>query len=287
MKFVFIYLTCIQSFEIELSRRLQLRSAIGFLYPQITSAYCDDTCIFQKTRQFQRAGRTLLLRQEFGPKAGTGMGIWECAEVLSEYLDKYPEIVSGRRVQELGCGGSALCSIVASLRGATAVQATDGDADVLSLARYNLDTNDASQVETRLLRWEHALAADTTSFDVVLGADVTYYPDSAQALANALLASSAPVAYIAHKRRRGAEDDATIATLEREFGRADRINFNKATATDGITLYRLNRRTDAPADLSRVWNELFEEGTQCNPGYSPLGHLCVLNNKKGEVEANN
>lgn len=226
----------------------------------------DDSCIFEETREVVVGDRRLRLRQEFGGGGGTtGLGVWECSRVLSDYLSgDGVDVVRGKRVVEVGCG-CGLCSMTASLLGASQVVATDGDTAVLGLARKNLDENGFGRVNTRQLRWEEAKFGDFDA-DVVLGADVTYFPGSALPLANALLASGCQEAYIAH-RRRTPKDDQTIATLEQTFGPSaflDRV--------DGIDVYRFDRKVGAPKDLSDEF-----ERVQCNPGYSvlPGTSLCV------------
>ena len=78
-----------------------------------------------------------------------------------------------RRVVELGCGGLALPSIAAALRGAR-VLATDWSAEALDLAERNAARNGTS-IETAVCAWGRAdelVAAGP--WDVVLAADVLY-----------------------------------------------------------------------------------------------------------------
>lgn len=229
----------------------------------VATNYCDDTCIFEQTRRFERAGRRLVVRQEFASKAGTGMGVWECSEVLSAYVESHRELVSGKRILELGCGGGALVSMVADLCGASSVKATDGDDAVLDLARRNLDSNDFRHVETAQLKWEQATNRHDP-VDLVLAADVTYSPGSALPLANALLASGTPAAYIAHKRRTD-QDDATLDTLAKTFGALTRLD--KVGAVD---ILRFDRSADALPDLAAQFARV-----ECNPGFRARGELCV------------
>ncbi|KAJ8612874.1 hypothetical protein CTAYLR_002062 [Chrysophaeum taylorii] len=223
---------------------------------------CDDSCIFEPQRIFDFGGRQLVLAQEFESKAGTGMGVWECSEVLSQLIARRPEVVSHKRVLEVGCG-CGLASMVSAMSGGR-VTASDGDDEVLQLARRNFDANGLS-IETRRLRWEEATAMAAAKFEVVLGADVTYFPGSALPLANVMLASAAPVAYLAHKRRT-AQDDETLATLARYF------EPHLLEVVDrSVSVFRYDRRPRAPPDLADVLGTV-----QCNDGYRRVGSFCSL-----------
>mmetsp|Transcript_6680 Transcript_6680/g.21539 ORF Transcript_6680/g.21539 Transcript_6680/m.21539 type:complete len:257 (-) Transcript_6680:26-796(-) len=186
---------------------------------------CDDSrpeeCMYRESRSFEFGRRTLRLRQAFGQSGTTGNAVWEGSEVLAAYLDANPELVSGKRVLEIGTG-CGLGAMVAKLEGASFVRATDGDDDVVALARRNLDDNQFRDVATSVLRWEDAVYDDPEeSYDVVLGADVTYFPKggSAGPLVNAILASGASTALLAYKRRTPRDDD-TVAQIAKAFGPA-------------------------------------------------------------------
>ncbi|KAJ1446259.1 putative methyltransferase-domain-containing protein [Pelagophyceae sp. CCMP2097] len=252
--------------------------AAACLQAAASNARCsEDQCIFEKRRTFVRAGRTFVIEQEFNTKQSrsTGTGVWECAEVLSSYLaDTAPSLAAGQRVLELGAG-CGLCSIVAAAAGAQRVVTTDGDEGVLRHLEVILDANTLQpRPETVKLRWEDATAATAASlgapFDVILGADVTYYPGSALSLANALVAHASPrtTVLLAHKRRR-AEDDQTLATLGEYFEFSTLVS---PKTLQGVTVFALRKRASAPDDLG-----LGDLGADnCNPGYARKGNTCIL-----------
>lgn len=70
----------------------------------------------------------------------TGTVIWKGAEIMSEYLQRNPTLVRGKRVLELGAG-VGLCGLVAHHLGASHVCLTDGDESVLSNLRLNVRRN--------------------------------------------------------------------------------------------------------------------------------------------------
>jgi len=252
--------------------------------PQIAAAAChDDECIFSRApRAFDRAGRRYVIAQEFGTASSTstGTGVWECAEVLSVYLAA-PEVATSLvsrqpSVLELGAG-CGLCSMVVSAGGAARVVATDGDGGVLSLLGKVFDENQSVlgvRPEVARLRWEEATAATARTlgspFGLVLGADVTYYPGSAVALANALLAFSGAQSTIllAHKRRRPV-DDTTLATLATYFSIS---TLQPPDRPGGVFILGLARRPTAPPDLGLG----LADEQNCNQGYLRKSGACVL-----------
>merc|ERR1712138_150608 len=97
--------------------------------PFASAAACKgDECIKEKRRTFERAGRTLVVDQEFSTakQRSTGAGVWECGELLSAKLAAEPGLCKGKTVLELGAG-CGLVAMTAAICGATRVVASDGD----------------------------------------------------------------------------------------------------------------------------------------------------------------
>ncbi len=100
-----------------------------------------DSCIFRDRREFQRAGRKIVIRQEFDKNGSrsTGSAVWEGDVVLTKYmtLELPKEYWQGKSVVELGAG-TGLGGMVAALLGAARVDVTDGDERVLDLVRSKM-----------------------------------------------------------------------------------------------------------------------------------------------------
>lgn len=95
---------------------------------------------------------------------------WPGARALARYLTDRPEVVRGRRVLELGCGG-ALAALAAARAGASRVLALDIDPLAGRVAAANAAANDLP-FETRVC---DALAQPAEPvWDVVLAADLWY-----------------------------------------------------------------------------------------------------------------
>jgi predicted nicotinamide N-methyase len=80
--------------------------------------------------------------------------VWPAAQVLARFLLDRPDLVRGRKVIEIGCGG-AVASIAASKAGARTVTANDIDPVALEIARQNgaqnrvrLHYNGENRIET-------------------------------------------------------------------------------------------------------------------------------------------
>lgn len=125
-----------------------------------------DSCIFRDRREFKRAGRKIVIRQEFDKNGSrsTGSAVWEGDVVLTKYMaQELPNgYFEGKRVVELGAG-TGLGGMVAVLLGAAHVDVTDGDDRVLDLARRNVEANlapaERAAVDVAQLRWESVRAA--------------------------------------------------------------------------------------------------------------------------------
>lgn len=118
----------------------------------------------------------------------TGLMLWESARFMASVLDRNPNIVSGKRVLELGCGCTGICSMVAA-RSANLVVATDADTKALALLTENIATNLESslleKLKTGVLEWgnrEHIEGikslASCGGFEVIIGTDVTYVAEA-------------------------------------------------------------------------------------------------------------
>ena len=145
------------------SRRSLLRvGCTTTVTPFASAAACKgDECIKEKRRTFERAGRTLVVDQEFSTakQRSTGAGVWECGELLSAKLAAEPGLCKGKTVLELGAG-CGLVAMTAALCGATRVVASDGDEGSCAHLEDILAANGLREKVTvpPPLRWEAASA---------------------------------------------------------------------------------------------------------------------------------
>ncbi|VVB09053.1 unnamed protein product [Arabis nemorensis] len=117
----------------------------------------------------------------------TGLMLWESARLMAAVLDRNPNIVSGKRVLELGCGCTGICSMVAA-RSANLVVATDGDTKAVTLLMENIAMNLESsllgKLKTGVLEWGNKEHIEGTKglacggFELIIGTDVTYVPEA-------------------------------------------------------------------------------------------------------------
>ncbi|KAJ9616370.1 hypothetical protein H2200_000088 [Cladophialophora chaetospira] len=131
-----------------------------------------------------------------------GLRTWEAALHLGWYLFKQsPELVRGKNILELGAGTGFLSILCAGLKAAS-VLATDGLGLVCESLQANVDLNlqnntlgDAKGPDVLQLDWTDQPAIEqliedarksNTSYDLVIGADITYHPDILRPLAELL-----------------------------------------------------------------------------------------------------
>jgi len=108
----------------------------------------------------------------------TGVAVWNSGILITRLLDLYAMEEEGfftdKTVLELGCG-TALASVAASKLGASRTIATDGNDEVIRLAKRNLEFNDVRGGEAALLKWGALDAIDYYGeADIVMGSDLTY-----------------------------------------------------------------------------------------------------------------
>jgi predicted nicotinamide N-methyase len=132
-----------------------------------------------------------------------GLRTWEAALHLAWYLTlSRPDLVSDRNIIELGAGTGFLSLLCAGHLNAAHVLATDGLGHVCEAMQTNMDLNHDNKTlhghappSVRQLDW-----LDTTelqeilqnakesaiSYDLVIGADITYHPDILHPLAEVI-----------------------------------------------------------------------------------------------------
>lgn len=167
----------------------------------------------------------------------TGLLLWDAAPVLAAVLEANPALLRGNSVLELGCGGTALCCLIAS-HYSSMIVATDGDSVAMELLHENLELNahcfPVSNVVCRTLEWakqeDIAAVGSITGhqgFDLILGTDVTYIAEAVPLMfetARTLIATQRsgslhPMLMLCHFARRVAEGD--ILTMAASHGFVD------------------------------------------------------------------
>lgn len=145
----------------------------------------------------------------------TGLKTWGACLHLATYLaTEAKHLILGKSVLELGVGTGLLSIICAGPLSAAYVLATDGAWDVCETIARNINYNPHFQregrrqipLEARVLEWGSLASLGTlvpakggsVLYDTILGADITYDPDSLGPLASTLsgLAELCPTANI-------------------------------------------------------------------------------------------
>ncbi|KAJ4803245.1 Methyltransferase family protein [Rhynchospora pubera] len=179
----------------------------------------------------------------------TGLMLWESARLMCNLLAYNSSICTGKRVLELGTGSAGVCSMVASDT-AEIVVATDGDVESLELLKENISSNlhpkNADKVLIRKLFWGdkgdiNAIKENVSSFDVIIGTDVTYNPEATiplfetarEFIADRENGRQGPYFILCHIQRRVDEASILSAARLKSFELVDRW-FNGVDAGNGI-----------------------------------------------------
>ncbi|KAL7576041.1 hypothetical protein ACA910_000828 [Epithemia clementina (nom. ined.)] len=108
-------------------------------------------------------------RGELEGKYGTGATVWPASMVLVKYLERHAhKLVQGKRVADLGAG-TGVTSIAAAYFGAQEVVCTDGEPNVVRLARDNIakvaDNAQQEQDKSANAEPQHSLAGSSAYTD--------------------------------------------------------------------------------------------------------------------------
>lgn len=156
-------------------------------------------------REFVIAGTTLRISQLRDTR------IWECGVVLAKFLEGRD--LCGTRAVELGAG-TGLVGLAAAALGAT-VLCTDRDVRALQL---NVEASDLA-VHVDTFDWTRPPPASLASstFELVLAADVVYNATAVEPFVHALDLVLGGRCLLAHKRRHPHVDDLFFDALRRRF----------------------------------------------------------------------
>jgi len=133
------------------------------------------------------------VRHTFGDDT-TGCRIWEAGYALADIVSK-PEAVRGKTVLELG-SGTGVGGLSAAAAGAASVLLTDGGETTLDLLKRNAVANGHNIADVAQLRWgdggDIAEVATRGPFDIIMGSDLLYDPESFPGLLKSLEALCTP-----------------------------------------------------------------------------------------------
>jgi predicted nicotinamide N-methyase len=142
---------------------------------------------------------SIRLSLQLRPKCGSGGRLWSSGIILAGYLQRNAEIVRNKAILELGAG-AGVTGLISSTLDSTSVTLTDREGEVLDQLRRNVDefceerrnsigTLPASPCTVQACEWNDAAKKGVPGapFDLVLGADITFNPDTFGALLKTLL----------------------------------------------------------------------------------------------------
>ncbi|HEY8597049.1 MAG TPA: methyltransferase domain-containing protein [Thermomicrobiales bacterium] len=117
-----------------------------------------------------------------------GVALWPAAIALAHEMVARADVITGKRILELGAG-TGLAGIVAASLGGRVVQ-TDRNELTLSVCRRNGERNDTRSIEYRLADW--TAWDDTGHYDWIIGSDILYGEVMHPALRQIFAANLAP-----------------------------------------------------------------------------------------------
>jgi len=242
-------------------------SCTNAVFPEFNVVNDFNDCLLLKRRLFWRGGGkgALLIDQtmEMGTmwQTSTGSSVWGGGVVLARHMEGLGEAYwKGKQVIELG-SGAGLGAITAAKLGASNVLATDRDASVLQLTASNAAGNlgaRAGVVGTAVLEWGQPNSeVDSTRWDLVIGADLTYNRDAWPFLFQQIKRLRAPALLSASERR--PNELASLSTALEENGLRYRIlpsPFASGYAATNIKIFQIEPFSGQPGEASATSPEL-------------------------------
>ncbi|KAJ7554984.1 hypothetical protein O6H91_05G018200 [Diphasiastrum complanatum] len=182
-------------------------------------------------------------------KCYAGSWVWDCALVLSHWLDKVaalnPGMFEGKRVVELGAG-TGLPGLVASVHGAEVVL-TD-KLELLPGLRRNIEENDLQgRVRAQVYEWGKDCKDLAPPVDYILMSDVLYDIDSTPSLCKSLLDLSDERTQIllAYELRPGTTDCFKIMrNMMLQWTRVPKEELDPGWQSEDIGIFRVWRRSE-------------------------------------------
>ncbi|XP_072308659.1 EEF1A lysine methyltransferase 3-like [Eucyclogobius newberryi] len=160
---------------------------------EVDDPFPVEDCLFEETFStdsvYHLSGHELRIKQLFGAKLGVAARVWEAAIQLCHFLAERSLELKGKRVIELGAG-TGLLGIFAARLGA-AVTLTDLPIALTPL-QANVTANTPpggwlSAPSVLPLCWGKDQLAFPSDWDLVLGADLVYLPETFPLLVQTLL----------------------------------------------------------------------------------------------------
>jgi predicted nicotinamide N-methyase len=138
--------------------------------------------LYQVARIEDLVDREALLRDDFVPEPPYWAHLWIGARALARRIAESDDI-AGRRVLDLGCG-LGLPGLIAAAKGASVVFA-DREPAALEFVRASTERNQFRDV--RFVTLDFTRSSLDVEFDVILGAELVYDPQSYLPLADFLV----------------------------------------------------------------------------------------------------
>ncbi|XP_064354516.1 EEF1A lysine methyltransferase 3 [Dromaius novaehollandiae] len=210
--------------------------ALEAVFPRDPALFADA---FPEESRYRLCGRDLRIAQHHGARLGVAAPVWEAALALCGYFEEQRLDFRGKSVIELGAG-TGIVGIVAALLGGD-VTITDLPV-ALEQIRENVQRNVpatlAPQPRVRALSWGLDHGAFPRGYDVVLGADIVYLPETFPLLLRTLrhLCGPRSVALLAAKMRREHGAGLFFETLLPQHFRTELV---RRDAEQDINVYRV------------------------------------------------
>lgn len=181
----------------------------------------QDDISFQNERLITMTNNLQLrLEQSHAPGTGSGGILWQTALAMIDFFMVSASTWKGKQILELGSGTGCLGLALHQLE--ANVVLTD-QPSLLSLLERNSARNQNEKMHTRArvaeLNWGKPTDLSSSKWDVIVGSDITYHPESIPELIETLLRfmSDSTLAYIGHTHRYASRTTYFLEQFQQNF----------------------------------------------------------------------
>ncbi|XP_062893920.1 elongation factor Ts, mitochondrial isoform X6 [Mobula hypostoma] len=208
------------------------------VFPKDDDLFAD---CYTEERAYEFCGHALKITQSFSTDLGVAGIVWDSALALCQYLDEQKISFCGRKVIELGAG-TGIVGILAVLLGGD-VTFTDLP-HALKEIKSNISVNVPSSCIHRLrvcaLSWGHNHSQFPNDYDVILGSDIVYLPETYPLLVQTLqhLSTQRTTIYLSSKMRR---EHGAVSFYEEILPQHFRCQLLHRNEEENINLYEVTQ----------------------------------------------
>ncbi|XP_067880588.1 EEF1A lysine methyltransferase 3-like [Heterodontus francisci] len=197
---------------------------------------------YTEESSYEFCGHVLKITQNFSADLGVAAAVWDAGLALCQYFEEQKMSFCGRKVIELGAG-TGIVGILAVLLGGD-VTITDLPHTLKQIENNvsaNIPSSWAHRSQVCALSWGCDHSRFPIDYDIVLGSDIVYLPETYASLVQTLqhLSAQRGTIYLSSKMRREHE---TVSFYEKILPQHFQCQLVHRNEEQNINLYKMTKK---------------------------------------------